>query len=80
MRATLLTIDFGRIAKIFVTKCVAGQYYYAQQDENSGVKWERQVHQKEVKPFFICSTEMAKIISKTIDNEFHSDNGARKIN
>lgn len=67
MDVQLLTSDFGRVAKIFITKCVAGQYYYAQQAPDDSITWVRQVHEEEVKPFFTCPKEMAKIIAKAID-------------
>lgn len=69
MDTQILTTDFGRVTKIFVTRCAAGQYYYMQQNGDE-VEWIRQVHKSEVKPFFICPSEIAKAIAIVIDKEF----------
>ena len=64
----ILITDFGRVAKVFVTKRSAGAYYYAQQG-NNGIEWVRQVHESEVLPYFVCPKDMAKKIAVAIDKE-----------
>lgn len=80
-----LPIDFGRTTQIFVTKSIQGQYYYAKNNDQGVIEWVRQVHESEAEPYFVCTTNIAKLIVEAINSEQKNattmtiDNSDRKV-
>jgi len=55
MYVDVITKDFGRICDVFITKRVAGQYYYAK-IINGSLEWVRQTHDEQVRPALTLET------------------------